>query len=448
MAYPLTGAQRTPPTHTVELVDFDPNLTISELPLSGLAPRPSVLPMLSSIPLLFTATIALPVALPNQEGTAEVQRSWTLTADRIHTVSGDVVEGGAVVVVDGKITAITPGASEGSGDLHVKAITPGLIDMACQVSLGLDAVEETSEATPSASILDALNLFSPRWRSELHSGVTTVLATGPGRNVIGGLGAVVKTGGAPLVSERLVQGDSVLWGTLGSEPSLGNRPAFGQPDLFNRRPSTRMGVEWVARKTFYEALRAKEDESLAFLGSDRLTAVLAGELPLLLRASATQDIRTAIYLKEEFEIPELILTSAAESWRELDMLERSGASVVLPPFAFDGRTATDGGFFAWNTVTLLDERGIRFALSGQSGTRPDTRLAMQPAFATRAGLDPAKALAAATLVPAQMLGVDARVGSLDAGKDADLALWNGDPTALGARVVGVVLNGELVLDPR
>ncbi len=401
--------------------------------------------MLSSLPILIASMTAVPVVPAGQE---EVQRSWTLTADHIHTVSGDVLEGGSVVVVDGKITAVTPGAAAGSGDLHVHSITPGLIDLACRVSLGEDAVEETAEAMPNASIADALNLFSPRWQRELHGGVTTVLATGPGRNVIGGLGAVIKTGGQPLVSERLLAKDSLMWGTLGSEPSLGNRPAFGQPDLFNRRPTTRMGVEWVARKTFYDALRAKEDAELAFPGSEQLAAVLSGELPLLLRASATQDIRTAIYLKEEFAIPELILTSAAESWRELDMLERSGASVVLPPFTFDGSSSTDGGFFAWKTVNDLDERGIRFALSGQSERDTDRRLAMQPGFATRAGLDPNKALAAATLVPAQLLGVDDRVGSLDTGKDADLALWNGNPTSLDARVIGVVLNGELVLDPR
>ena len=392
------------------------------------------------------STLLLCLPALAQEATDGTQRTWTLSADRIHTVSGDVIENGTVVVTDGKITAVSSGG--GAGDLHVAAITPGLVDLSCEVSLGDESVEEAAEAMPQIPITDALNLFTPRWQRELESGVTTVLASPSARNVIGGTAAVIKTGGPPLVSERLVAPDVVLWGSMGQTPSSGNFPAFGQPGLFNRRPTTRMGVEWVARKTFYDAKRAQADADEAFPGSDRLVSVLEGELPLMLRAAATQDIRTAIYLKEEFAIPNLILSHAAEAWRELDMLERSGASVVLPPFEFDGETGIDNAFFAWDTVADLDERGIRFALSGHSQADPDGRLAVQPALAVRAGLDPAEALAAATLVPARMVGVDDRVGSIEVGKDADLVLWNGEPTSLHAKVVGVLLEGELVLDPR
>ncbi len=388
-----------------------------------------------------------------QDAQDEPQRSWTLTADRIYTVSGGVIEGGSIVIADGKIVSVLPLGAGVEGDdtrddLHFAAITPGLIDLACQVSLGAEAVEQRDEATADIPITGALNLFAPRWKRELDGGVTTVLATGPGRNVIGGLASVIHTGGGFALEDRLIERDVAVWGAMGSEPSQGNRPAFGTPDLFNRRPTTRMGVEWVARKTFYDARRAMADASQAFPGSEQLAKVLSGELPLVLRASATQDIRTAIYLKEEFAIPELILTSAAEAWRELDMLERSGASVVLPPFAFDGRSEYDDGFFAWDTVKDLDERGIVFALSGHSSNDSDKRMALQPAYAVRAGLSPEKALAAATLVPARMLGIDDRVGSIESGKLADLVLWNGDPTSFGSAVVGVLLNGEMVRDPR
>jgi imidazolonepropionase-like amidohydrolase len=103
---------------------------------------------------------------------------------------------------------------------------------------------------------------------------------------------------------------------------------------------------------------------------------------------------------------------------------------------------------AWNTPKLLDELGVPFALSGRGNADPDARLALQPAFAVRGGLAADKALAAATLVPAKLLGIEDRVGSIQVGKDADLCLWNGDPTRFSSAVVGVLLSGELVKDPR
>jgi imidazolonepropionase-like amidohydrolase len=376
----------------------------------------------------------------------EPRRSWTIRAERIHTVSGQVIEGGLVRVENGRIAAIVPGGK--GGDLAVHTITPGLIDLSPDISLGISAVEEDREVTPEMHLTDALNLYSTRFGRELGSGVTTVLLSAPDNNVIGGLAAALKTGGPELLAARLVKADAVLTGAFGSAPSRFNSPAFGRPQgLFNRRPTTRMGVEWEARKAFYDALYALEDKR-EHPGSSELQAVLRGDLALMLQASATQDIRTALYLKEEFGLPRLIVSQAAEVWKEPEILQRTGAAVVLPPFAWNGTTAVDRGFMAWNTPKLLDELGVPFALSGRGNADPDARLALQPAFAVRGGLAADKALAAATLVPAKLLGIEDRVGSIQVGKDADLCLWNGDPTRFSSAVVGVLLSGELVKDPR
>jgi imidazolonepropionase-like amidohydrolase len=375
--------------------------------------------------------------------------SMAIAADYVYTVSGGVIENGFVRIQGGKIVATGPG--DGGAEIRVAAITPGLIDLSPQISPGNEAVEQVAESTPHIRAIEAFNPFSYRWDRELRSGVTTALVAVPDRNVIGGLSAAVKTGGPETVEDRLLKADVALRGAMGSEPSSGNRPAGsrGPTGLFNRRPTTRMGVEWIARKSFYDALAAKNGGGDGHVhGLDQLVACLEGKLPLMLKAGTTQDIRTAIYLKEEFGIGQLVLDGAAEAWKEPEMLVRSGASVVLPPFSWDGRSDTDGGFMAWNNAAMLEELGVPFALSGRGSLDHDERLYVQPAYAVRGGASRAAALAAVTLTPAKILGLEDRVGSLEVGKDADLCLWSGQPGEFTAAVVGVVLNGELVVEPR
>jgi imidazolonepropionase-like amidohydrolase len=209
-----------------------------------------------------------------------------------------------------------------------------------------------------------------------------------------------------------------------------------------------MGVEWEFRKHFYDTLAARRDAAKAFPGSDVLDRVLKGELTLVIQANVTQDIRTAIYLKEEFAIPTLVVDSAAEVWKEPELVKRSGIAVILPPLDFSGRVGVDGGFHAWDSAAELQEMGVLFALSGHGARRPEERLAFQPGLAMRGGLSFDAALAAVTINPARIAGVADRIGSLEAGKDADLVLWSGVPFQPTSRVVGVLLGGRLVLDPR
>jgi imidazolonepropionase-like amidohydrolase len=188
-----------------------------------------------------------------------------------------------------------------------------------------------------------------------------------------------------------------------------------------------------------------------------LIAVLKGELPLSIEAWTTQDIRTAVFLKEEIEreglgTPRLIIDAAAEGWREPELLARSKTAVVLPPFAADGRSGKndfeDAAFMAQNAAKMLMERGVLVALSSHGAEGLEGRLSMQAGYAMRGGLSFDEALAAVTINPARMLGVEKRVGTIEVGKDADLVLWSGPPFEPSSRVVGVVLDGVLAVDPR
>jgi imidazolonepropionase-like amidohydrolase len=397
---------------------------------------------------------ALLCALPRSSATQE-ERSWIVRAGVVHTAAGAPLENGVIVVEDGKIAAVGSGGSGGTV-LEAAAVTPGLIDLSVRIDTGHFSVEQSSETTPELSVAESLDLFSYRWRRELISGVTTVLATPADFDVVGGLGLVLKTGGPPTLEARTLKADAVLRGSLGTQPSSGNNaPRFTEPQTFYyRRPTTRMAVEWVFRKAFYDALQAPEGDGdpLQARRNQVLLRALRGELPLSIQTLATQDVRTAIYLKEEFAIPRVILDAAAECWREPELLVRSGVAVVLPPFPPDGRIedgfAADSYFLPLDAPRKLSELGVPFALSGHGNRQVGTRLADQAGLAQRGGLPFDAALAAVTSTPARLVGVDQRVGSLEVGKDADLVLWSGEPFEPSSRVIGVLLDGRLVLDPR
>jgi imidazolonepropionase-like amidohydrolase len=376
--------------------------------------------------------------------------SWVVRAGKVYTAAGDSIENGSVVVEDGKIRALGGGGGE---SLECDAVTPGLIDLSPRITTGNYSVEQSTEAAITTDVLDALDVFSYRFASLMESGVTTVMVAPLDHDVFGGLSAAVKTGGPATLEARVLKRAAALRAAIGDQPSSGNFPPRGQAptSFYARRPTTRMGVEWIFRKAYYDILAEAQRPDGAKTEFAPEAAVLgrtlSGELPVMVQAWATQDIRTACALKTEFGIPNMIVDAAAEAWKEPLLLVRSGMGVVLPPFTFEGRTG-EGAFFAWDTAAKLHELGVPVALSAHGQSAAGTSLAHQAGFAMRGGLAFDAALAAVTIVPARMAGVDDRVGSIEVGKDADLVLWRGTPFEPTARIVGVILNGELVVDPR
>jgi hypothetical protein len=122
--------------------------------------------------------------------------------------------------------------------VHVKAVTAGMIDASVRITNGLASVEQMTEVQPDRRVADTLDPFDPRWKRVLSSGITTALVTPEGYDVIGGLGIVLKTGGADTIAGRTVKADAVVFGAIGSMPSAFNSPAGGPPeDFFARRPT-------------------------------------------------------------------------------------------------------------------------------------------------------------------------------------------------------------------
>ena len=410
------------------------------------------------LPILLSAALA-PALGPGTEG------AWVLHADRVYAGTGEVFKNAIVSVEDGKILSIRPGRSAPEDAIHVSAITAGMIDLSVRVNGGASSVEQAREIQPQLSVASAIDPFDSAWGRLAGSGITTALVAPLDRNVIGGHAVALSTAGEPSVAARMHSlPRPILRGAIGREPSSGNHPAFGRPtDFYSRRPTTRMGVEWEWRKAFFDAVVGGIDPARDFSGGEELRSALRGERVLMIQAWATQDIRTAVYLKEELEREgfgslDLVIDAAAEAWREPHFLTRTGTTIILPPFPASGRSG-DGAFMAWERsaeliraggglVGELAGQGVRLCLSSHGASPASARLDRQAGFARRAGLTFDQALAAVTSNPAAVLGLEDTIGTVEVGKAADLCLWTGTPFEASSRVSGVLVQGELVRDPR
>lgn len=372
-------------------------------------------------------------------------------AARALTGSGAPIEGAVILVENGKILAIGSGLKIPEGatvvDLGSATVMPGLVD--ANLALWLDGMdnEEAREVSPEFRVLDGLNPKARDLQRAVQSGVTTAFI-GPGnRNVIGGLGAILKTHGDSL-RQMVVQDEAALKATVGSGPTIGNYPPRGMPpvNFFARRPTTRMGVTWEFRKAFIDAAKyAGERPSRPDPAKEVLARALARKLPVRIAASRAVDIESALRLADEFKIT-LVFEEAEEAYRHVALLAQRKVAVALRPTFQPGRVwAADGSELRYGTFAALAAAGVPTALLTGGPGEGESLLAMA-AFAVRCGATREQALGAITKTPAEILGVADRVGSLEKGKDADFVVLSGDPLDVTSRVERVVVNGRTAFE--
>ncbi len=339
----------------------------------------------------------------------------------------------------------------GGPPLHVTAAP-----LASATQLGLTWAEQSSEVVPHRLVLDSVNLLARDFQRLMRGGVTTIYVSPDSSSVIGSRGAIVKTAG-PL-EQRIVRRADAVKASVGSDPYIRGRsndlpPSYGPPPSFHtRRPTTRMGVDWVFRKAFYDAQRART--GLPLHGADMppdaalpvLQDVLDGRVPLRIQARMQHDIFTALRLADEFKLT-FTLEEATEAYRCLPELRAAGVPVVFGPLyetPRGHRARTDEVRRPrLNTPAQLADAGIEFALTAQE-LRDEEGLVRQAMMAARNGLAPDAALRAITATPARLLGLAGQVGELSPGAAADLVVWSGAPLAATRRPVMVMIAGRVV----
>jgi len=366
-----------------------------------------------------------------------------------------VVSGGKILAVGGEGVKVPDGAKV--VDCKGATITPGLIDASFQSGNSTqDLNEQSEEVTPALRILDNIDPEDPLFKRARNNGVTAVHVMPGTRNVIGGLGCVIKTQGDDPKS-MVIKEDASLRIVMGAEPSMSNRAIRGGRvnSIYYRRPTSRMGVIWEVRRAFYDAKEAltktqgAPGDAPPSPGTQVLTQVLQGKLTVVTTARSEQDLRTALRIAAEFGY-ETVIDEAQDAYMVADELADKKAVVMLGAPSADAVSGTgrsDGAAPRSGTVAVLAKKGVRFVIT--TGTnRAALPLVREAMFAVRNGLGPQAALDAITIEPAKLLGLADRIGSLAPGKDADFVIWSHDPLDPAAVAVSVHINGKSVSQPR
>ena len=396
---------------------------------------------------------ALGVAMWSAPATAQV----AVRAGTLHTVSGPSIEDAVVIAgVDGRIAWVGPAAEAnipaGVDVLEAAVVTPGLVDAHSVVGLSgalnsnagqvrdQDQLDRTAPIQPELRAVDAYDATETLVEWVRSHGVTTLhTGHGPGA-LISGQTMIVKTRGRN-VDEAVVNPARMLAVTLGRSVSSN----FDSPGTSAKGVAMLRSALLAAQAHGERARRAAAGGADApeppsrHLANEALVRALDGELSLLVTANTATEIAAALRLQREFGF-DLVLDGAAEAYLLLDEIRAAGVPVVLhPPLS----RVRNGSF---ESAARLADAGIPLAIqTGFEGYVPKTRVLLwEAAIAAANGLGFARALEAVTLGAARILGVDTRVGSIEVGKDADLALFDGDPFEYTTHICGVVIESEVL----
>ncbi len=300
-------------------------------------------------------------------GQAEVT---AIKAGKILTISGEPITDGIILIEDGKIAEIGTGIEIPEDAAVIDAgkgvVMPGLVDASAAAPVRGDLNEQSSEITPAFRISDALDPQSKVLKRVVQTGVTTLFVSPGRRNVIGGLGVVVKPAGR-IPQQMIVKDDAALTIVMDMDPTQGNRIPRGQaPTTFYfRRPGTRMAIIWMLRKSFFDAQRQADSEKIEDPDLAILSAALKDEIPIHVNARRAIAIRATLKVADEYGL-KLILQECTEGYKVAGQLAERKIPVVLGPFYYyPGNMGQyrEGRKVNWNNAGILAEAGVIVALS-------------------------------------------------------------------------------------
>jgi imidazolonepropionase-like amidohydrolase len=384
-----------------------------------------------------------------------VPATIAITGGRVLPMDAEPIDGGTVLIADGVISAVGADVEVPDGAQVVDAtgqwVLPGFVEAHGHLGVheesegwaGQDTNEMTDPNGARMRALDAINPADEGFRDALAGGVTTAVVKPGSGNPIGGQTVAVKCWGR-IVDEMLVRQPVSVKSALGENP----KRVYGDQ---KKLPSTRQGVAAVIRDAFTRAqdYRARRDAAAAKGDPfDRdptcevLVQVLDGDLPWSQHCHRADDIATAIRLAEEFGY-RLVVNHGTEGHLLADVLADKGIPVVIGPL-MTSRSKVELRHRHLRNPGVLARAGVQIAITTDHPVVPINFLVHQATLVVKDGLAPDEALRALTINPARIMGLDDRVGSLSAGKDADVVLWSGDPLDVMSRALRVFIGGRQV----
>ncbi len=332
-------------------------------------------------------------------------------------------------------------------------VTPGLIDAHSHAGMAEwgepedgDFNEVSDPVTPQVNALDGFHPRDDELKHAFQGGVTTVSARMGSANVVGGIICSMKTYG-DVADRMLIRED-------GMKAAFGENPKRFHGDEKDRQPSTRPGVAATLRQALMEAedyverrekSREEGDPFGRDLGMENLARVIEGDLPLRVHAHRADDIATVFRIADEFGIDKLSIEHATEGHVLADeFVERDVPAVVGPTISSASKYELRN--ITFETPGILHDAGVKVAIQTDAPVLPQEHLDVCVGLAVREGLPEEVALRTVTRNPAEILGIEERVGTVEAGTDADLVVWDGPMFELDSDAEQVFVEGERVYD--
>lgn len=386
---------------------------------------------------------------------------------KIKTMAGQDFPDGFVQIAAGKIAAVgsmedCPAAEEkgcldAAGecgkteesvlDVQGAWVMPGIVEAHCHMGIteekkgmeGDDCNETVDPITPQLRAIDAINPMDAAFNDALAAGITSAMV-GPGSaNVVGGQFAFIKTHGR-CIDRMIVKAPAAMKIAFGENPKV-NYSGQG------KSPSTRMAIAAMLRKELtkakeYQERREKDKEDAADFRYECWLPVLKGEIPLKAHVHRADDILTAVRIAKEFGL-RMTLDHCSEGHLILDELKEAGFPAIVGP-DMASRNKIEVQNMAFKTAGLLSEKGILTAITTDHPVSKIQFLPICAGLAVKSGMDPEEGLRAITINAATICGVEERLGSLVPGKDADIAVFTGNPMEVFTETLYTLINGKIV----
>lgn len=377
---------------------------------------------------------------------------------KILTMTGDVFENGCILF-DEKILYVGDEkelVADKTVDVGGNVVMPGLIDAHCHVGMfedslgfeGDDGNEDSDPVMPHLRAIDGINPFDRAFEDARRAGITTVV-TGPGSATpVGGQFAAVKTYGI-CVDDMIVKSPVAIKIALGENP----KTVFSEKE---EAPVTRMGTMALIRELFIKAKmymeqldahneNPDENERPEFdIKLEAMLPVLRKEIPVKIHAHRADDICSAIRLGKEFDVS-VTLEHCSDGDAVLPILKRENLPIMLGPTLSD-RSKPELRNLSFETYKNFADNGLKVAIITDHPEITVENLPLCTAMAVKHGMDEEKALEAITVTAAKNCLIDDRVGTLEAGKDADIAVFTDLPTRFDSICKMTFINGENVID--
>lgn len=381
---------------------------------------------------------------------------------KVIPIAGGEIPDGVVVIAEGCIVAVGPAksvkvpANATTIDCTGKVIMPGLVDTHSHVG-GIGGADGSAPIQPDVRVLDSVNPFEPGFRRALAGGITTLNVMPGSGHLLSGQTIYLKNRAKAGQAKRIE--DLFMWpdplkpnqGTPlgGIKMANGTNPQGAAPFPGTRGKAAALVREQYIKAQEYDAKiqRAGGDEAKMpprDLGLETLAQAMRGEKIVHHHTHRADDIMTVLRLSKEFGF-HVVLHHVSEAWKVAGEIKQAGASCSVIVIDSPGGKL-EAAEMTWATGAILEKAGVPVAFHTDDWIT-DSRLFMRSAaIAVRAGMTRAGALRALTLTGAEELDLATRVGSLEAGKDADLLVLSGDPLSVYTHVEQTWVEGQKIFD--